>query len=200
MDPKAISKCKNRLRSAGRALDAIENAKSYDDLSDSWYFFISAWKGIYTILEQGAKISPQSRQWFGAKKKVRRNDPLLQYIYQARNDDEHGLNTATELAPGYIRINVSKPGEGGNLSVDEVRIDKGRITVRGAKRDDGKPVCHEIRGPHAVLVPVRDRGGKTYAPPSMHMGHRLPDREPLTIAKAAYSYATALLSEAETYS
>lgn len=203
MDPRAVSKAKSRLRTVERELAELQKATSYTEFSDHWYVFLTAWKGIYTTLEQGAKASPQARQWFGAKQQERRKDNLLQYVYQARNDDEHGLNTVTKLDPGHVAIGVkANPGENLNMIIDEIRFDANGVRVSSAKDFNGNPIptFTEIRGAHPVLISVRDRGGNTYAPPSMHLGKKLPDQEPLTIAEAAYAYASDLLSEAEIYS
>lgn len=203
MDPRAISKAKSRLRNVEGQLTELQNATSYIEFCDHWYLFLTAWKGIYTILEQGAKASPQARQWFGAKQSERRTDDLLQYVYQARNDDEHGLDTATNLDPGYVAIGIkTNPAEKMSMSIDEIRFDANGFKVSGVKDSNGNPipVVTEVRGPHPVLIPVRDIGGKIYPPPIMHLGNKLPDKEPLTIAKAAYAYACDFLSEAERFS
>jgi hypothetical protein len=110
MDSKAITKARSRLRVSEKALNELAECNDYQTFSDTWYTFLVAWKNIYTALEQGSKASAQSRQWFGAKKQARKGDKLLQYLFEARNDDEHGLNDSTALDPGGLAIGVSKPG------------------------------------------------------------------------------------------
>ena len=76
------------------------SATNYADFEAAWTDFLVSTNAIYTILEVGAKGSPQSRQWFGRKKIERRNDPLLQYLHQARNADEHGMAPVADRSRG----------------------------------------------------------------------------------------------------
>ena len=118
MDPAAIAKANSRLRTAKKAIEDLTGCNDYDTFSEYLYTFLVAAKGIYTILEQGAKSRAQARQWFGAKSKERRSDPLLQYLYQARDDDEHGLSRVVEHVPGALGIGVSKPGFSNAIRLD----------------------------------------------------------------------------------
>lgn len=109
MNLNAITKAESRLRLATQQLESCSNAANHNDFADAWYLFLVAAKNVLTTLEQGAKSSAQSRQWFGAKKQERKDDPLLQYLFQARNDEEHGLADVTKLKAGYFAIGGFDP-------------------------------------------------------------------------------------------
>ncbi|MEL7687903.1 hypothetical protein AAG596_08325, partial [Citromicrobium bathyomarinum] len=72
MKPQGLEKARRRLRVASNALDQLKAAASDAEFEDAWFIFLTSWKGIYTTLEQGAKSSAQSRQWFGGKKAERK--------------------------------------------------------------------------------------------------------------------------------
>lgn len=197
MDPKAVSKAKARLRVAAHQLENAVKAKNHEEFSDHWYLFLIAAKNVYTILEQGAKTSPQSRQWFGAKKNERKNDPLLQYLFQARDDDEHGLGDVTKVAPGFVGIGTMEPGYSNSISFSVSQDEKGRVTFNNLESRDGLPIKIKAKPPHPVLLPVTGRGNIKYAPPATHLGHPLPDSQPISVGKAGLAYLEALVAEAD---
>lgn len=192
MNPKALTKAKIRLRTAEKVVDNLAQCEDYDTFSELWYVFLTSSKSIYTVLEQGAKASPQSRQWFGGKKKERRTDPLLQYIYQARNDDEHGIEPTTEHVQGSLAIGVNRPGYSNHMTIS------GSLkTGFWATSHDGKPVLVERTLPHVRLVIIHGRDEKiVYDPPTEHMGQPLTDTSPSNVAQLGLNYLSSLVEEA----
>jgi hypothetical protein len=197
MDPKAISKAKARLRVAEKAIADLRKCKSHEEFSDIWYTFLGAAKNVYTKLEQGAKASPQSRQWFGGKKTFRKSDELLQYLFQARDDDEHGIGEVLALQPGARFIGVAKPGFSNRMSLHISTDSKGAATLHSAESHDGKPILIETVGPHTVLTAVTGRGNVQYPPPTTHLGIALADNKPIPVAELALTYLTSLVADAE---
>jgi hypothetical protein len=193
MDPAAIAKANSRLRTAKKAIEDLTGCNDYDTFSDTWYTFLVAAKGIYTILEQGAKSSAQARQWFGAKSKERRSDPLLQYLYQARDDDEHGLSRVVEHVPGALGIGVSKPGFSNAIRLDGSIGPGGTLQITSL---DGLPVLVEQTLPHVRLIRVHGRDKKPYDPPEQHLGAKLASNLPVPVAKLALSYFEGIFAEA----
>jgi hypothetical protein len=166
----------------------------YQSFTDDWYVFLVSAKNIYTTLEQGAKISPQSRQWFGGKKDIRRNDDLLQYLFQARDDAEHGLAQGTEHVPGHVAIGVAKPGYSNAMTLNGTLGKGGTLHIQS---NDGKPVLIEQTLPHTRLTTVYGRGNIPHKPPIMHLGKPLESNLPLPVAKLALIYFETLILEAD---
>lgn len=192
MNPKATAKAKSRLRVARRAIEDLRQCQDFDTFNDIWYTFLAAFKNVYTVLEQGTKNSAQGRQWFGGRKHERRQDPLLQYLYQARNDNEHGINNVAEYVPGEVRGGVRKPGFSNSMRFSVI---DGQITQLESL--DGLPVLVERTLPHVKLVRVHDRAGRPYDPPDQHRGQNLTDRSPLHVATLAVDYLGDFVAEAE---
>jgi hypothetical protein len=191
MKPNAIVIAKGRLRVADGALSDLKNANSYDQFFDAWFIFLTAWKGIYTVLEQGAKPLPQSMQWFGEKAKERRSDPLLQYLFQARNVEEHGLKRSIEHGGGAHLYAVT-PGQ--NITM---QINPATGRGRGIDFDTGLPLeLLNEQPPGPTLAFIKDRNGKVCAPPIIHLGNQLKDMSPIGVAEIALSYITELVGEA----
>jgi hypothetical protein len=197
MDYKAISKSRARLKLAQQQIDQAGKASSHDEFAGSWYLFLIAAKNVYTSLEQGAKVSAQSRQWFGAKKNERKTDPLLQYLFQARDDDEHGLGDVTKFQPGSLAIGKASPGFSSNMSISMSTDALGRPTIHELRSHDGLPILIEETRPHSILLPVTGRGNVTFHPPKEHLGQKLTDSLPLTVGRLGLSYLATLIDEAE---
>lgn len=194
MKPEAIKIARSRLRNASRALKDLENATDPEEFADYWTVFLTSWKAVYTILEQGSKVSPQSRQWFGSKKAERKADPLLQYLFEARNDEEHGLvQSVTHTDAHRHLMRATKE----ITSIRLVMAPDGRVV--GAIGPDGEP-CAEIVQyvpPGPELRSVSARGGIVYHPPTKHLGADV-DVSVIGTATAALKYAHELVDEAET--
>ncbi len=195
MDQSAIAKARSRLNSAKQIIERIAREKTYQDFSDEWYLFLVAAKNIYTLLEQGAKNSAQSRQWFGSKKNFRKNDELLQYLFIARNDEEHGLDQGTEFVRGQLKFTL--PANGQSTSVRFKHLISGSIV---AETTNGQILPTEDIKPHMLLKTVRGRGGELVPPPTQHIGIPLSDTSPMAVARLAISYLESLIEEAATLS
>ena len=117
MDQVAIEKAAVSLSNAQTARDDLDPCTSFKRFQELWYTFLFSSNGVYTVLGKGAKSSPQSRQWFGGQKNYRTQDPLLQYLAQARDDDEHGLGQVVEHDQTIVNVMIDTPEYKGPLSV-----------------------------------------------------------------------------------
>lgn len=211
MDPRAIEKADSRLRVARKAVADMKASKTFSEFSDNWYVFLTSAKNIYTVLEQGAKTSPQSRQWFSDKAKFRKSDELLQYLYEARNDDEHGLGSSVEYQAEKHEFGIAAHGRSRSI-VTHGKGFEGNVVV-GAQRAvvfdgesppsdfgitplDGKPTLNKHTAASAILVEVNARGFRKYAPPESHSGSPITNQEPISVAEIAITYLEFLVKEA----
>lgn len=192
----ALNKAQSRLRSASKAIDDLKSAESHEQFSDIWFTFLFAWKSVYTVLQQATKVTPKIAQWYSSKETERKDDPLLQYLYEARNVDEHGLEAVTKEKPGSIGV---KPVENTGVFYNGVfGFKDGKFMVPAATDRHGNPVDLNvtINPSRTILVPVVARGNRTYNPPQEHLGQRLIDSSPIGIAEVSVAYLKMLLQEA----
>jgi hypothetical protein len=191
MEPLAVEQAKSRLVKAGEALQALKSATNYQMAESAWTDFLIAASTIYSKLEQGSKKNGKSRGWFGLKKRERKDDPLLRYLHQARNSDEHGIERVVERVPGSAAF-------GRTLRYGE------RVPVQIAPIDPitGKPgefVEGFIPGQNIALIRVYDRRFNDFCdPPTEHRGKPVDSRFVYELGIVAFDYLTELLSEAET--
>ena len=207
----AIQKANVRIVAARTSLAQLVDADDITTFAAHWYNFLTAAKNVYTILGVGSKSSPQSAQWFGAKTAHRRSDPLLQYLFQARDDDEHGLEIPVEEKHPISQLGVAGPGFSNEVHIQGPSIDviaKGfgvaahiegrhnpaRFTARAL---DGRPAQNRITPRHIALRPVTGRGDKTYVPPREHLRRKLEDTSPIAVARLGLAYLEEMVREAE---
>lgn len=189
MNPKAIEHAEHRLKKARQALDVMEFSTTFAESEEAWSAFLSAASTVYSKLEQGSKTSGTSQGWFGRKKHERKNDELLCYIHHARNSDEHGIAEITAREGGGWAL------QGGGKYLLNGTI--GNNGVLEVTHMGGPPPKVVIIEPSVRLVPVKnERWGDVFSPPTMHLGEKLPNIAPLTIAKLAIDYLENLVAEA----
>ena len=185
MHPNAIILATARLRKVQLTVKAMANyADNPAAIESLWGEFVMAAGAVYSKLEQGSKSNGTSAAWFGKKKHERKSDPLLRYIHQARNADEHGIELITARHNSEITLG---PGASATL----VATDNHTWTVQDAQG--------EIQYPQdrVVLVRVHDpRFGDHFDPPDEHLGAPVPNRLPHTIAELALTYLEGLVAEA----
>jgi hypothetical protein len=211
MDYRALDKAKSRLRVVRKAITDLDTSTTFGEFADNWYVFLTSAKNVYTVLEQGSKVSPQSRQWFGMKKQVRISDEMLQYLYEARNDDEHGLENSVAYKPERHIIGINHPGYSSNVTVKGPFGTVTAVDCAAAVILEGVPLPHGITvqsnsskpvmsrsSPAAVLLSqVSARGNRIYNPPTTHLGQPIANPTPNNVAKLAADYLESLVREAE---
>ena len=189
----AVEKAQARLDRVREAYQRMDSSANFKDFEPAWVDFITALNTIHSVLEQGAKDSSQSRKWYGDKKHERRRDPLLRYIHQARNADEHGVEPIIQHDPGGLSI-----GRGHQtVHINSLVMEQGKIVQYDVTAADGTPILPEVILPHVKLVTVRDdRFGDQFDPPTQHLGNSLDGGSPLEVATIALKYHEELVGEA----
>ena len=97
----------------------------------------------------------------GKYEQLRKKDPLLVYLINARGADEHTVNEIVSREPGGIGIN---PAEGNSLYIEEMTINKGTISIKSPQK-----IRVDFIPARTKLLPVVNRG-RTYPIPISHRG------------------------------
>ena len=189
MQQSLIEKAAGRLRSAQRAVVALAQADELYNQYDHWVEFLVAWKGVYSQLQQAAKSTPQEMQWFGKINAERKKDTLLMYLYEARNDEEHGTNASVNVLPGKAKIKIEHDVRFSNIKIEDdslFLVDEQGKVVHGPT---------PISKPLLLLKPVLARGDRVIKPPHVYDGKPIIPN-PLTVAQIGLQYAETLFSRA----
>jgi len=194
MKENAVSKSRDRLRIARKSFQRLEESTNHTDFSDEWFTFISSTKSIWSDLQQGSKISPQSRQWYGGKQRERKSNSILQYMFIARNNDQHGLAYPLEYKPETIRLGVDVGDV--SMTMHSLEVDSGmnQVKLKGKDKlgndfETIRPTKNKrIEPAKTILKIVRDRAGQNVQPPTM---------SPMEAAAYTIEYLSNLVDEAQ---
>ena len=189
----ATEKASTRLQKAKSSLAGVKASRSYAEFSMSWTDLLTSLNSVYTILGRGARSSPQSCQWwFGMVEKERKEDQLLQYLQQARNADEHGIEPVTDFQPGSIGIGKTDEP----MHVSSLVLGSDSIEIMASTPSGRRPSIIVTR-PHVRLIAViDDRFGTQFDPPTSHLGVRITDPTPIAVAYLGIVHHEKILMEA----
>ena len=189
MHPLAVAKASLLFNSASNSMRALRTVTDGDEAYVIYSDFLTAWVKIFTVLEKGSKTSAQSRQWFGKKKRDRRELGILQYFYQARNDDTHGLEPVIHITRGTAIFPV-KEGE-------EYTVLEGRQIGLSLIDKDGNRVIPD-RHTHCNITPstVTTRDGTKLHPPISYKGEPIKDISIFGLTRIALDYSEEMIKEA----
>jgi hypothetical protein len=186
MKTSAIQQARARLARAREALAVLESAQAFSVLEDSWSQFLVAADLVFSKLGAGAKGCSLSEPWFGRKLHEQKQDELLQFLYLARNSEEHGIERSLENA---YRVDI-RPGV--VLHLDATFEANGDVVFR--RQDDPKVIVPmPLTG---AAKAVADRSGRMYGPPVTHRGQQVQPTV-LEIGRLALRYLEGLVLEAE---
>ncbi|TCQ02180.1 hypothetical protein [Sphingomonas sp. PP-CC-3A-396] len=202
MDRKAIEKALVRLHAMARAIGDMASVSSPLEFSSDWYVFITAANGVYEVLKAGVAGDAPAEAWFRSVVEQVEADELLKYMYEARNDEEHGL--VRSVVNQTESVGVIVPANVGDFDV-ECQITMGEdgvATISEWKSSLPAGVAEYLVKDEMILAPVSAKARKRmtpkqYDPPSFHNGSPLSGRSPLQAARLTYTYLRQVVSQAE---
>ena len=189
------------LRRARAALKRMEISSSFEDIEDAWNEFLVAFDSFYDKLAAGKSISNEFRKWTVDLHAKRETDPLLRYLYIARNCELHSIEDNTKRTGiGYIfSADPFCPDEKQfelRLQHPDVVIPHGKFT-----RSTGETVIVKPLGVrrYVKLLPVTNRKFGRVLPPDAFMNMSLVDLQPIEIGAKVLDYLDIVLDEAHFY-
>jgi hypothetical protein len=192
MEQSAIGHAKRSLGYAREAIEALRTCKDFSEAARAWHHFLVAFYEVYEKLKAGLKENEHSKAWFKELSLFRLNDELLNYLYQARNNETHGLDHSF-LMDGPLLETVTDP----NATVSPERKGKElivRVPIKGGKFWRLKMTMST----RASLIPFKDeRNGKVYSVPKRHLGQKIPDMSIPDVAGLGLKYLETVVAEAQ---
>ena len=186
MDKKAINAARIEYTRAAESLEVVATTNDFPTLEKDWASLLVSAGRVFTKLEQGAKVSSKSKSWWIKQLHQRQTDPLLRYLWQARNADEHTLQQINQLQPASAKVVEPKQEDAAALE--------------RAMEKETRPWVPlglvEWAPEHVALLRVTNRGVR-YDPPKEHVGKPITNSSPAHIGGLALTYLEAMLKEAE---
>lgn len=183
------SKLQEQLAKAAAEFEAMEQAKTLDDLEAHWKEFLSHLERFWYKSQAHFGRSPKWRNWGAKYQRERESDPLLKYLRLARGAHEHTLDDIAARKPGSIAIG---PGPTGSGTVKNLTIDKGQIN---AEVTSGT-IAITVTPDRVATLPIKQRNGDCQ-PPTTHLGKQVDPESVVVLAKVGLAYYMTFLAATE---
>ena len=169
------------LENAAAEIERMANAVSLRDLKSSWESFLfrleRAWER--TEREVQKQLGRDAQSWLSANSKLRRNDPLLRYLKQARNAEAHALASSVD-ADRIISI-ADRLGRPFSLNNVKVSVEGQALVIDLDSHDIGVDWTGRVEPSTPKLQSIVNRGQK-FDPPARHLGNVIHDQHPVAVA------------------
>lgn len=166
----------------------MKNAQSFADFEEHWKNLLHQVERCWTKASSKYGSLSNWRAFRDKYESLRRNDPLLAYMKNARDADEHTVDDIVSHEPGGIGIN---PAEGNSLYIERMEINRGLISIESPQR-----IRVDFIPGKTKLLPVNKRDG-TYAAPTSHLGDAIDPDNVADVAERAIGFYEKVLDEAE---
>lgn len=196
MDAKAFHAARDKLSAAHEKLVLLQASSRLSVVKRTWSDVLVEIQRVYLRLQKALEHGP-GKFLVDRLRCDQKTDPLLQYVHQARNADEHGTKAVLEMVPGMVVGPPMGPGlPNRGISIDEMRMDEdGRVHLSGVRTSDGTPADVKVFHGHFKLRSVRNRG-REFLVPEIHFGALVADQSPAGVAALAISYLDRFVADA----
>jgi hypothetical protein len=178
------------LTKANACVEGMRTSKSLDEFEEYWKSFLHRIERVWNKTLSHYSKSPKWNGWKSKYDQIRKKDPLLSYLINARGADEHTVNEIVSREPGGIGINAA---EGNSLFIEEMTINKGLVSIKSPQK-----IRVDFIPAKTILVTVINRGRK-YPVPTSHLGKAIDPTKVLDISEVAVNFYQELLDDAEAY-
>ena len=157
------TKIYDELDRAKHLLFVLNSAQSLDLFESAWRDFLYRLERVWDKAEAHYGRSPKWSGWSGKYKVLRSTDPLLLYVRQARNAEQHSVEEVTTQVEGGFGIGLGTGVD--SAAINHLEISDGKI-----QSQDVSPGMLIAPLPRFVrLLSVTNRH-RSYAPPTVHLG------------------------------
>jgi hypothetical protein len=176
------------LARARAAIEGMRNANTLNEFEEHWKEFLRRLERVWSKAENHFGQNPKWNGWKGQFESLRKTDPLLSYLVNARGADEHTINEILRKEPGNIQIS---PAEGNVLHVERLVSTPEHFFFKSPQ-----PVKILFFPGKTTLLPVTNRG-RHYPVPITHLNNPIDPTNVIAIAETAVQFYQDFLSQAE---
>jgi hypothetical protein len=187
-----LNQSRIEIEKAKKSLNLMKESKTMLDFESNWRDFLihleKAWiKSERECLDFKNRFQP----WQGKYVKIRRTDPLLKYLKNARDVDTHSIEEIVDKIPGSRTITTLNKQE--PLFAKKLVIKNGEII----EYEGNQPLIIEDK-PGRIDAKSFTNQGTIYLPPTYHLGKPLKhSKNPLEIAELGLEFYSKFLDEIE---
>jgi hypothetical protein len=176
---------------ARRALEAIRAATTLAEIEEHWKDYLRRLERVWNKSVSHFGKSPKWNGWQGPFLKLRKHDPLLSYLINARGADEHTIADITKKKPGTLRVDL---GVSRSVHIKKLEIVNDRIFH--LETDSPDAVSFEVPG--VELLPITNRN-VLHDVPRAHLTHPINPSDLIGIAERGIEFYADFLAKAEAF-
>jgi hypothetical protein len=185
---------KQDVARASKFLEEVANATTTSDFEAAWYDFLVRLERAWELTNAQFHREHWFQKTYSPYAKLRKKDPLLRYLKQARNAETHSLQGSLD-APLSIHF---KEKYGRPFSVERIKssIKGGVLSIDIDSPDILLEYEASLFRQTPQLTRFKNRG-KWYNVPTHHLGNSLTETSPLIIGKLGLDFCKAFVGEVE---
>jgi hypothetical protein len=183
-----------KLQEARDGLRLMEDAKHRVAFEAGWTKCVDSLEQFWTrFYDEGKQVFSSFQPWAGAIDAERKSESLLQYLYQARHQSQHG-RIAMHWEKEHLKI---APGFSGHIKRVQGFPD-GTFYLDAEPSHHSVPEAEVVASPgKALLATIENRKFKQrFDPPTKFRGNELSDATPVGVARAGIEYYADVLMKA----
>lgn len=188
---------KKDLDIAASEIEKMKKTTNFMEFQEAWENFLFRIERAWELTERTLRTRNGFEKWHKPYTDLRKKDPLLVFLKQARNSEVHSIG-ATVVKP-FKMVLKDRTGRGINVSSVSSQFDDGALTININTSDLFPSVDFNIIPSDPELVKFKNRG-EWYSPPRRHLRERIVDAHPISIAELGHSFYCAYVAEAELWS
>ncbi len=178
------------LARAREAIASMRASQSVEQFEEQWKEFLRRLERSWNKARAHFGKSPKWNGWQGRIENLRRTDPLLSYLVNARGAEEHTVNEISSRQPGGFGVNAA---EGNSLYIERMQFNNGVVSIKSPQR-----LKIEFFPARMTLLPVVNRD-RIYGIPTSHLGTQLDPSNVVEVAQSALAFYEQTLNEAEAF-
>lgn len=181
---------------AASEIEKMKQTTSFDEFRESWENFLFRIERAWELTERKLRGKKGFEKWHKPYTILRKKDPLLIFLKQARNSEMH--STSSTVSKPLKLILEDKTGRGLTVNSISSKLEKGTLTIDIGTYDLLPDLGVNIVPTEPELVKIKNRG-KWYHPPWTHLMEKIYDLNPVSIAEMGHKFYSTYVTEAETW-
>jgi len=183
----------NDLKIAESTIKKMSDTTNFTEMQELWQNYLMrierSWDHAVSILQKKKGF----QQWFKPYAVLKKKDSLLVYLKQARNAEMHNVDTTINKS---LKLMI-KEKTGRNFRLDSIKsnISNGILDIDLESPDILLDMEADIIPTDPEVVRFKC-SGNWYNPPWNHLGNRIEDLHPVSLALIGLNFYKAFLSEA----
>ena len=178
------------LSRASAAIQAMRDAQSLVEFEEQWKQFLHRVERVWNKMFSHFGRSPRWHGWASKHEHLRKTDPLLSYLINARGAEEHTVSEIVNRSPGGVGIS---PAEGNYLFIKSIKQRDGNLII-----ESPQDLRIEFMPAKVGLLPVLNRG-RVYPIPNSHLGLPVDPAAVVELAELAHGYYQSALRSAQSF-